>query len=44
MRVSGIGEAGFMVRVTARIVILVRIWVIVEEFEGKVGLLYCWEG
>ena len=43
MRVSGIGEAGSMVRVMARIVILVRIWVIVEGFEGKVGFLYCCE-
>ena len=44
MRVSGIGEVGFMVRVMARIVILVEIWVIVEELEGKVDFLYCCEG
>ncbi len=37
MRVSGIGEVGFMVRVMARIVILVEIWVVVGEVEGKVG-------
>ena len=44
MRVSGMGEVGSMVRVMARIVILVEIWVIVKEFERKVGFLYCFEG
>lgn len=37
MRVSGIGEVGFMVRLMARIVILVDVWFIEGEFEGKVG-------
>ena len=41
MRVSGIGEVGFMVRLMARIVILVDVWFIEGEFEGKVGFCSC---
>ena len=37
MRVSGIGEVGFMVRLMARIVILVDVWFIEGEFERKVA-------
>ena len=40
MRVWGIGEVGFMVRVMARIVILVEVRVVVGEFEGRGAFLY----